>query len=269
MRREKVSRFRSGRWLAACAVAACGVGGALLAAAEDSGATADAAAVPKVSRFAPAKDLKAQTDFYLGRLQESLAARDDYDEAKQSRVGKDANTLAVLGLALAMHDEDNAVRGKLELVRAAQSLAASSGDFDGAAQALARAKLAAGGAPAAAGEKPAWQKVAALEPLMKQVPIVHGALKRGIEGRFQRQAEAAAGQAATLAAIAEAARFDTSAVKDPADAGPWRRYCAEMRDAAGEVNSAAHAGDQAAARAGLVRLAKSCDACHAAFRREN
>jgi hypothetical protein len=245
------------------------VGWALLVAADDAGAPDSAAAALKVSRFAPAKDLKAQTDYYLGRLQESLAARGDYDEAKQSRVGKDANTLAVLGLALAMHDEDNAVRGKFGLVRAAQALAASSRDYDGAAQALARARQAAAGETAAAGEKPAWQKVAALESLMKQVPIVHSALKRGIEGRFQRQAAAAAGQAATLAAIAEAARFDSSAVKNPADAGSWRRSCAEMRDAAGEVNSAAHAGDQVAARAGLVRLAKSCDACHAAFRREN
>ena len=48
--------------------------------------------------------MNGQVDYYLGRLGEALADSKDYDEAKQSRVNKDANTLAALGLALVLHD---------------------------------------------------------------------------------------------------------------------------------------------------------------------
>jgi len=148
-------------------------------------------------------------------------------------------------------------------------LAESTGNYEKAAEAFARIKKAAEGAATPVEEKPQWQKAGSLPALMKQVPVVNNSLRRGVEGRFQRQAEQLAGQAATLAAIAQVSQFDLSAVKDPADAAKWRQLCNEMRDAAGEVNSAAHAQDQAKAKAALARMMKSCDACHATFRKEN
>ena len=39
-----------------------------------------------------------------------------------------------------------------------------------------------------------------------------------------------------------------------------------LRDAAGEVNSAVHAQDQARVDAGMSRILESCEACHAKFR---
>jgi hypothetical protein len=259
MNRRKFGQPISARLLV-CLVATGALTTALLAG-------ADAPESPKVSRFAPAKDLKAQVDFYVGRLQESLANRAEYDETKQSRVNKDANTLAVLALALGMHDEPNPIKGtSADLIRASRALEKSHAEYEAAVKALADVKkaVASGGQNAV---QMKWEKVAQLDALMKQVPLVHAALKRTVERRFERQAADAAGQSATLAAIAQASMFDLEHV-EAKDAGAWRRFCAEMRDAAGEINSAAHAGNQGAARAGLARLSKSCDACHEVFRQE-
>ena len=62
---------------------------------------------------------------------------------------------------------------------------------------------------------------------------------------------------------------DTTAVKNPADYEKWYHDCAEMRDAAGSVNAAIHADDQSATAAAMSRLAKSCETCHAVFRKES
>jgi cytochrome c556 len=220
---------------------------------------------PKVSQFAPAEDLTGQVTYYVGRIDEALADPKDYDEAKQSRVGKDANTLAALALSLSLHDVEGKYRGGA-LLKAAQRLAESSGEYAPAAAAAAEVKTAAAGGD----EKPSeikWSKVASLSALMKQVPVVNNALKRGLDpARFQRQAAQSAGQAATLAAIAQAVMYDDEYATDPATTAQWQTLCQQMRDAAAEVNAAVHSGKADAAQAAMKRLAQNCDACHEKFR---
>ena len=105
---------------------------------------------------------------------------------------------------------------------------------------------------------------------MKQVPLVHNGLKRSIEGnRLAQLAKQSAGQAATLAAIAQAAMLDTEPVKTPEDAEKWRDGCLQMRDAAGAVNAAIHAADRQRVTTGMKQLFQSCETCHAAFRNHN
>ncbi len=203
--------------------------------------------------------------YYLGRLNEALADPKDYDEAKQSRVSKDANTLAALALSLSLHDVESKFRGG-SLIKAAQRLAESSGEYAGAAAAAAEVKQAAAGGDAQPAEIK-WGKVASLAELMKQVPIVNNGLKRGLEpARFQRQAAQSAGQAATLAAIAQAVMFDDEYAADADAEAQWRTLCQQMRDAAAEVNAAVHAGKADSAAAAMKRLAQNCDACHGKFR---
>ena len=224
-------------------------------------------AIPKISEFAPAEDLIAQVDFYLGRIEQSLATEGDFDPAKQSRTFKDANTLAVLALVLAVHDQPHALRDSAAgLLASAQRLAAAEDNYQRASAALSELKAArAGGAAAAAPVK--WEKSASLPALMKQVPLIHTALKRGVEpSRLARQKAPSAGQSAALAAIAQASMLDTEYGATAADLAEWRAYCAAMRDASGQVNSAVRAGDSARVADGMKRLAQSCDACHAKFR---
>jgi cytochrome c556 len=223
--------------------------------------------VPKISAFAPAEDLIQQVDFFIGRVEESLADPADFAGAKQSRTVKDGNTLAVLALMLALHDEEHRLKASMPaMLASAQSLATADDNFEQARTALAGIK-AARAETAPQGPPAKWEKVASLAALMKQVPLIHSGLKRGADPkRLARQAVQSAGQSAALAAIAEASMLDTEHAKSPDDVEKWRQSCAQMRDAAAEVNGAVHAQDQERVAAGMKRLLVSCDACHAKFR---
>ncbi len=61
---------------------------------------------------------------------------------------------------------------------------------------------------------------------------------------------------------------DTSDVENDADLEKWYQFCAEMRDAAGQVNQAIHAQDADRVQASMEQLKASCDACHAVFEEE-
>jgi cytochrome c556 len=224
-------------------------------------------AKPPVSKIAPVGDLLQQVDFFLERTAASLAEPLDFDQAKQSRAFKDANTLAALGLLLANHDQDFPEKASMAaLVQHAQALAQAGPDADAARRALAGLQAArAGKAPA--GPELAWGKVASLKALMKQVPLVHTGLKRGVDpSRLARQKTQTAGQSATLVAIAQASLLDTAWIKSPEDVAVWTKFCEQMRDAAGEVNAGVHAQDQPRVAGGMKQLAQSCDDCHAKFR---
>lgn len=232
---------------------------------------ADPPAPPKASSYAPAADLIAQVELYIAGLEEALAKKEDYPEsASEARARKLANTLTVLSLTLALHDEPHKLKTSAPaLFTAAQTLSKSTKDYDAAVKAFAAVKEAAAGKVAssdASGLK--WEKVASLGQIMKQSEIVTTTLKRGITDprRFKRDAAKSAGEATTLAVIAQASLFDTHEVKNPADVGKWYQMCAEMRDAAAAVNVAAHAGDQKGAVTALERMSLSCEKCHEAFR---
>jgi hypothetical protein len=223
----------------------------------------------KISAFAPAEDLIVQVDYYIDHVAASLADADDFDLAKQSRTWKDANTLAVLALVLANHDEPHPLKGSMgALLAGAKELSAAEGDARRAGAALAAIQRARSGASAEGGEVK-WEKVASISALMKQVPLVHAGLRRGVaSNRLKRMAGESAAQSAALGAIAQAAMLEGEYGATPEEAAEWSAFCAEMRDASGEVNSAVHALDQARVDAGMKRLLASCDACHAKFRQQ-
>jgi len=230
---------------------------------------AQAPAPPKVSSFAPAADLVAQVNYFIERIDEALASETAYTAAKKAKVGKDASTLAVIGLALSMHDEDHALKQAAPaILAAAKTLATSAETYAGAQKGLADLKAAVAGSQT--GTPPAeWEKVAVMEDLMKQVPLLNSSLKRGtLPARFKANVEENAGLAATLAAIGQASMSDTHVVKQPADLAKWYKYCADFRDAAGAVNAAIRAGDQPGTTAAVKTMATTCDTCHETFRPE-
>src|ERR1700676_32684 len=133
-----------------------------------------AAAAVKVSQFASTADMLAAIDYFVGRLDQSLASKDAYDEAAQSRVVKEADTVAVLAVALSEDDAKDRFRGSTgQLLWAAQALSKAGGDYAAARKALDELKEAATGntaGPAAAAG--GWKGIAPLGLLMKEVPIV-------------------------------------------------------------------------------------------------
>jgi hypothetical protein len=218
----------------------------------------------KISSYAPAEDLVSQADFYLKQISQALADKASYDDVKQTAMERDSNTLAVIGLLLAMHDEDHKLKKAAPaIIVAAQGLAENFSDFDTAASALEELKKA---FKSDAGGEVEWEAVAAMSPLMMQVPVVHAPLKRGATDarRFKRQAAQTAGRAATIAAIAQAAMFNTDHASEE-QIPQWQKFCAQMRDACGDINSAARQGDAKKAATAVQALQKSCDDCHAVF----
>ncbi len=222
---------------------------------------------PPVSSFAPAEDLTAQLSEYVEDLEKTLVSESEYTD-RQASAAQDASTLAVIALALALHDEDNPHRANAAaIIKAAQQLA-EAGDYAAATQALAAVKEAVASQTDPPGELK-WEPVASLEHLMKEVPLVNTSLKRYTAGsRFESRAKQSAGFTAVLAAIAQASLADTSEAQNDEQAEQWRQFCIQMRDAAGAVGAGIRAQDREATEAAMQRLAQSCDDCHEVFHPE-
>lgn len=226
---------------------------------------ADGKTDPKPSSYAPAQDLAAQIDVFVKQIENDLAAEADYADEQKDRIVKDANTVVVIAQVLANHDEEHALRKAApEIVTAASKLAESTGKYSDAKSAFDALKMS---LQSAKGGEVGWKPVAEVASLMKQVPIVNNKLRAGVTGRrFDRTIDQSAGQAATLAAIAEASLHDTTYCASKEDEVEWAKVCAAMRDAASEVRVAVRKKDQATAQAGLAKLVKTCDQCHEKFR---
>ncbi len=240
---------------------------ALVFVASMAAVAAEPPAAPKVSTFAPAKDVASQIDAYVARLEESVETEDAYKEA-EAKVGKDANTMILLALAAGLHDEDCKYKAAAPaVVKAAQELAKAKG-FAAAKAGVAAVKKALESTEGNAAELK-WVKSASLDDLMKQVPLINSRLKRNLKGdKLKSKAKDNAGDSATLAVIAQGSMADTSEAKNDEDVKKWFGFCVQMRDAAAALNKAVHSADNAGAEKALSALNQSCDDCHAVFHKE-
>jgi hypothetical protein len=222
-------------------------------------------ATTKPSAYAPAADVAGQMELFVRQMEMDLASETDYGDEQKERIAKDANTLIALAQVMGNHDQEHALRKAAPAVLAAAGkLADASGEFSQAKTALAAVKQA---MQSAQGGEVSWDAVADLSLLMKQVPIVNNRLRAGVASkRFDRTIDQTAGLAATLAAIAQVSLHNTAYCSSKDEESTWARICADMRNAAAEVNAAVRKKDQATARIGLEKVVKTCDACHADFR---
>jgi hypothetical protein len=223
--------------------------------------------VPKLSSFAPAKDLVGQLQAYIKEIDSTLSSEEEYKDS-EGKIGRCTNTLAVIALCLGLHDEDNQYKNRAPaLIKAAQALAATT-DYQSAKKAFDAVKAAADGKLPGQGELK-WEKTASLPELMKQVPNINTKLKRNIKGaKFKSKAAETAGYTAAIAAIAQGSMADASAAKNPQEINKWYEFSAAMRDSAGAANAAIHAGNEPAAAEAMQKLAKSCTDCHTVFNPE-
>ncbi len=229
-------------------------------------AAAELPAAPPVSHFAPAADLAGQVEYYMKRLEAAVQSEEEYKDS-QEKVLKDANTMALIALALGLHDQDNDYKAAAAaMVKASQELAAAK-DF-----ATARAGVEALKAALKPSDDPPtlkWEKVASLEALMKQVPLINSRMGRYLRrGRFKKSVEEVGGYAAVLAVIAQGAMANADETEKPGEVGKWYQYCARMRDTAGALNKAIHDLDEDAVKKLKVDLTQSCDECHEVFKEE-
>jgi len=218
-----------------------------------------------VSKIAPAADLVTQLDGYIEDLEESVEDEAEYNDSKDKLV-KDASTLALIAVALGLHDEENKYRRAAPgLLEAAKKVAAAETYAQAkAAVAALKAALASQGDPSTL----SWaNKNASMPALMKAVPLVNTRIKRYMR-RFSRYANRVASYSAVLAVIGQGSMPNASDTEKPNEVDKWYAFCAEMRDAAAALNVACHAEDEAAAEKAMAALQKSCDACHEVFHEE-
>ncbi|MBN1395159.1 MAG: hypothetical protein JW959_09060 [Pirellulales bacterium] len=222
---------------------------------------------PKVSSFAPAADLEGRVEKYISGLEKSIAEEDTFEYVKE-KIGKDANTVIVLALALGLHDEPNKYRDRAgALIQTSAALAAAK-DLDAAKKGIAAVREAADG-KRKSDLKLKWGPVASLPELMIQVPLVNTKLKRYVKGdKFKSKADVTAGYTAIIAAIAQASMADLSETKNAEQVKLWHQFCIDMRDSAAALNSAIRAGDAAAGAEAMKKLTQSCNDCHAVFHPE-
>ena len=125
-------------------------------------------------RFAPAEIWRGRPTS-LESLKNTVASKEEYDDS-EGKVGRESNTLAVIALALGLHDRDNKYKDKApDLIKAAQDVAATK-DYAAAKKGVAALEEAA----AADGRRAAnssGRKSPRLPDLMKQVPMVNTKLK--------------------------------------------------------------------------------------------
>jgi CRISPR/Cas system-associated endonuclease Cas3-HD len=223
------------------------------------------AEAPKVSAFAPAKDLESQVSKYLDRMDEGVKTEEEYRDA-EGRIAKDANTMVLIALALGLHDQENQYQAAAPaMIKAAQDL--------GKAKSYAAAKAGVEALKKAAESKEGdasklkWEKLASLPELMKQVPLVNNRLKRNsrTEKSFKTKSKDNAGDSAVLAVIAQGSMADTSAAKDDGQVKKWQEFCEQMRDISASINAAVREGKFDAADKGIRALSKNCDDCHDVF----
>ena len=231
-------------------------------------ATANPPKAPAVSTFAPADDLADQVERYMKNLQAAVKSKDEYEDSKK-KIAKNSNTLIVMALALGLSDQDNDHKASAAgIVKAAQQLAAAK-DYD-AAKAGVDAVKAAIAAKAGGADKLKWEKAASLHELMEAVPTLNTKLKGALrkEKRFKKKAKKAAGYAAVIAVIAQGSMANAADTDKPGETEKWYKYCAEMRDAAAEVNAACIKKDHVAAKKSLKKLGETCNTCHDVFHEE-
>jgi hypothetical protein len=220
-------------------------------------------APPKISSFAPADELAGQLQTYLQEMQADLEKPADYT-ATGSKITKDANTVVILALHLGLHDEPNEFKAKAPAIIAAGLALAEATEYEAAKAGYEKLKQAA----ATGGESGEleWKPVASLGQLMKQVNVINAKLRRSTRGsRLKSTAQESTRLATVLAAIGQAAIYDTHEVKDQSKVGEWYELAAGMRDASAALNRAIKTGDEKVTAEAIKALDQNCTKCHNAL----
>ena len=224
-------------------------------------------ATPKFSGFAPAADLGRQLKLSIADLEKAVATEEEFKGQVEGRFANDANTIALLALALGLHDAENPYQSKAVAVSEAAKKLRAAKDYAGTKKAIEGLKAAAEGDGQGAGQLK-WGKVSELGDLMKsQVPAVNNKLKTNLR-HFKKRAEDLAACAATMALIAENAKLYVGDTALPTEGKKWDEFAAGMRSAAVDLAAKAHAGDEAGAKSAMDKLDESCHACHKVFNPE-
>lgn len=233
-------------------------------------AAPDATPTAKISTYAPAADLVAQVPEYLKDLEKAVADEATFKDS-ESKIGRCANTMILVAVALGLHDEDNKYKAAAPAMFKAAKEVAAAKDYAAAKKAVDALKAATEATGGDAGELK-WDKTASLEQLMKAVPIVRNKIKSSSlssASRLKKKADDYAGHSAILAVIAQGSLSYAGETKAPTEVEKWQQFCIEMRNTSAALNAAIRAGDtKAATKIQKEDMEKTCTHCHEVFKPE-
>src|SRR5208282_3795426 len=115
-------------------------------------------ATPKFSSFAPADDLAAELKILITDLEKAIVSEDEYKSQVEGRFTRDGNTIALVAIALGLHDQDSPLKPNAKAITAAALKLAQAKDYAATTQAVADLKAAVDG-KGAGGEELKWAKV--------------------------------------------------------------------------------------------------------------
>jgi hypothetical protein len=229
-------------------------------------------AAPRLSTFAPAEDLTYELDFLVGDLEKAVSDKDEFDSQIENRFVRDGNTIALLATALALHDQDNAVKPHAQAIMAAAQKLTEAKDYAAIKTAVENLK---GSLGASAGGDVKWRKISAFKSLMNdEVSSINNKLKTAVD-RVKKQskdapkrAKEATANAAMMALIAENAKLYLAETKKPGESQKWIAFSVQFRTAATDVAAKVRAGNRDALAPAMERLNQTCNDCHAVFNPE-
>ncbi|MHB8899671.1 MAG: hypothetical protein ACYC6Y_13065, partial [Thermoguttaceae bacterium] len=222
---------------------------------------AEAPPAPALSTLVPVDDHVGPVDVYMEGLEECVEEEAEFADSV-NKMQRRSNSLAVVALAIGLHDQDHPLRKAAPgLIRACQQLS-SAKDFSGAVAALAQLKSAlnSSGDPSTL----RWVKVADMSALMNEVPQINTRMKSYIR-KFDRSSALLAGRSGALVAISQGSLANAGDTIAPDKAAEWYKHCVQMRDAASALNRAAHEKDPDTTEKAMDALQQSCEDCHAIF----
>jgi hypothetical protein len=223
-----------------------------------------AAAKPKFSEFASAEDLANELNLIVADLEKAIASEDEYKSQIENRFVRDGNMIALVATALALHDQDSAVKAHAGGILDAAHELRDAKDYAATKKAVEQFKAALKDGRAAGGDL-TWSKISPFDSLMNdEVSNVNTKLKNGLH-RFEKRTKETAAHAATMALIAENAKLYVGDNKKPSEGAKWLAFSNQFRASAADLAARSHAGDKTGANAAMEKLNQSCHDCHTVF----
>ena len=218
-----------------------------------------------VKPTAPLADIVYEVNDKIEQLDTLLVTAESYEEKREAEIQRAFGVLAVMGQALAEHEDREKTGISGPALREAALPFTIETSYDDAKAILAAVKEAqsGGGATDAAVEHD-WDKLVPMYPMMEEINERNAALVRVIRRPRGREGESA--QASTIALLSIVMYADTHLVEGEDDVAAWQEMSDEYRTLMVQVAEAIRAQDGDTARTHFDAANETCDRCHEKFR---
>lgn len=220
-----------------------------------------------IKPVAPLDDVVYEVNAKVKLLDRLLGSAESYEENREDEVLQAFGVLAVMGQAIAEHEDHAQTDISGPALREAALPFKEDSSYDEAQSILAAVKQAVAGQGATdASVEYEWNRLIPMHPMMEEINNRNAALVRVIRRPRGREGESA--NATTIALLSIAMSADTHDVKDKDAIPEWQNMAEEYRDHMVEVAEAIRVRDAETARTHFDAANETCDACHDKFRDE-